>query len=116
MATDPQMAAQGAAPAPEGADTADTGESGYCIEIHVKSDGTISVGVESEADETAEDQGTEDQGSEMPVKSIKDALSMALDIFKNGGEMQSPGADMEQMSAGYTGQKAPKSAMAQGGM
>lgn len=114
MATDPQMAAQAQSAAPEAADN--TGESGYCIEIHVKGDGTISVGVESEADESAEDQGGEPAENEMPVKSIKDALSMALDIFKSGGQMQAPGSDMEQMSAGYTGQKAPKQPMAQGGM
>lgn len=111
MATDPQIAMQGQ---DQGAQQGSEDNDGYCIEIHVKADGTITVSVESEAAEQAEDQNAESE-SAMPVKSIKEALSMALDIFKSNGEMQQPGADMDQMNAGYTGQKAPKQPM-QGGM
>jgi hypothetical protein len=88
-AADPSM---GAPDADAGAEsTENAGPQGYCIEIHVSADGKISVGVESEAEESSEEQGEGGEGGEpsddnlSPAKDIKDALTQALAIYKADG-------------------------------
>lgn len=73
-------------------------------------DGKISVGVESSDQENAEESGgdpsaapMDDSGSAQPAKDIKSALVMALEIYKNNGEMQEADDSDEQFAAGYQG-------------
>lgn len=97
---------------------------GYTIEITVTADGKISVGVESADEEneeessaggasagsgadgagTSDDESTEPtEGAAQPAKNIKDALVMALEIYKNNGA--SPGVDDSdsQFQSGFGG-------------
>jgi hypothetical protein len=90
--------------APTGGDDDGSQNGGYVIEIRVGADKSISVCVESAADEDAEESGGGDDGSggdsddnSTPVKSIKEALTMALEIYRNDGEMpQQADADFQQ--------------------
>jgi hypothetical protein len=83
----------------------DTGQQGYTIEIHVDPQGAISVGVDTGADEQDEGAG-DDAGELQPAKNIKDALTIALDIFRNEGQMtQGPSAD-DDMASGFGGPSA----------
>jgi len=68
---------------------------GYVIEIYVGADNSLSVNVEDASAEGAE--GAEPAGQ--PVQSIRDAVSLVLDIFKNAGQMQD-GGDAD-FAAGY---------------
>ena len=106
---------------------ADSQAQGYVIEITVTADGQISVGVESSSEEAQEESGEgaaaapaegadpaegaegaegaePAEGAAMPAKNIKEALTMALEIFKNNG--QAPAADTSDsdFSSGYSGQ------------
>lgn len=127
MALDP-TASTSASPAMGADSDTDSGMgAGYVIEITVTADGMISVGVESADEESQEEDGegassggssdSEDEsadpsaepaepadGAAMPAKTIKEALTMALEIFKNNG--QSPSADTSDsdFSSGYSGQ------------
>jgi hypothetical protein len=88
-------------------------DGGYSIEIRVSGNKDISVCVEGGADEAAEDQGgaggeageEDDSGGGMskytPCKSIKEALTLALEIFRNDGEM--PGQADDQFQQGFEG-------------
>jgi hypothetical protein len=79
-----------------GADEAseqDQSQGGYCIEIHVSADGSLSVGVEPESEEYDEGQGAPDKGT--PAKNIKDALTQALEIYKSNGQAPEGGSDAE---------------------
>ena len=62
---------------------------GYVIEIAVSGDNAITVSVESAEAEMGEGGAPEPQGT--PVKSIRDALSLVIDIYKNAGQMQDHG-------------------------
>lgn len=96
-------------PSAEAADPSAGG--GYTIEISVMADGKISVGCESASEENAEESGGgeaseaggEPSGEAQPCKGIKDALIMALEIFKNNGEMPAPDDSDEQFASGYGG-------------
>jgi hypothetical protein len=112
METQGMMGAQGAMgqmgamdqTEPEGDEA--KGSGGYCIEIHVGADGKLSVEVESEAEE-AQEEGAEAGGEAgetgSPASSIKEALTMALAIYKNNGQMpDDTGAD-EAFQQGVSG-------------
>lgn len=93
--------------------------SSYVIEITVTADGMISVGVES-ADEESQEEGGEGaeagpgadadeaaepaEGAAQPAKSIKEALTMALEIFKNNGQAASADTSDSDFSSGYSGE------------
>ena len=89
--------------------TDDTGGASYTIEISVTPDG-ISVGVESADQENAEQGAAGAAGgaggeAATPVKSIKEALTLALEIYRADGEMpETSGTSPEDaMDAGYSG-------------
>ena len=101
--------------------SADPSESqGYTIEIIVAADGTITVDVEQGADDDSgsdsgdgsaaggadggDGSGDDESGnSPTPAKNIKDALSIALDLYRNQGQMTAVGAPSDDMQAGYNG-------------
>ena len=90
MAMEPGMMDQGAAAgAPEAPEEAgaEQEQGGYCIEIHIGADGQISIGVETEAEEDAEHEATGQEPERTPVKGIREAMEVVLDIFKSGGQM-----------------------------
>ena len=97
-------------------------EQGYTIEIIVAADGTITVDVEQGEDDDSEsgaasgagaDDGSGDSGagddtdsgagSPTPAKNIKDALSIALDIFRNNGQIAAASSPDDDMQSGYNG-------------
>ena len=111
------MMDQMTAPAPDtGAQTDDSSVTqGYTIEISVAGDGSITVGAESAAQENAEGgsgvpsggaSSDSSEGTAQPAKNIKDALLMALEIFKAGGEMPKADTSDADFSQGYTGSQA----------
>ena len=97
--------------------SADPSESqGYTIEIIVAADGTITVDVDQGADDDSgsdsgdgsaaggDGSGDDESGnSPTPAKNIKDALSIALDLYRNNGEMTAASAPSDDMQAGYNG-------------
>lgn len=105
----------------------DTGAASYTIEISVTPDG-ISVGVESADQENAEEGGSEGAGEAQgtpaaatPVGSIKEALTLALDIYRADGQMpdQNAPSPEDEMSSGFggsTGASGASSGAAPGGM
>ena len=70
-------------------------QGGYTICIEVEPDGSLSVGVEQEAAMAPQAEAAEEASETgyKPAKNIKDALTMALEIFKNNGEIQQGQAD-----------------------
>lgn len=80
---------------------------GYEICIKVDGQGAISVGVEQDSPEMGEDgeagergmmlegMGAEGEQEYQPANSIKEALQMALAIFKNSGKATSQAEDQE---------------------
>lgn len=106
-ASDPSEMDDGQAASP---DDQDQGASaGYCIEIHVSAGGAITVEVEPEGEEAQEEAGGaagepgEGGGAPegAPAKNIKDALTMALEIYRNNG--QSPEAADDSFQQGFDG-------------
>jgi hypothetical protein len=85
--------------ADEGAEQGQAQGGGYCIEIHVKPDGSLSVSTEPENEEYAEDGGQQDMGK--PAANIKEALTMALEIFKADGQMPDDGGADADLDAGF---------------
>lgn len=95
-------------------------DTGYEICIKVDGAGKISVGVDMESDEAAQGPGTgapvtptDDDSSYHPVRSIKEAMQVAMDIYKNSGQMVSADAGMDDFNSGF-GQNptpAPKGGM-----
>jgi hypothetical protein len=73
-----------------GTDAPDDTSNGYTIEIKVDGSGAITLSVEPAADEAAEEQG-EGAESGQPVKNIKEACSLVMDIFNNAGQMTDGG-------------------------
>lgn len=107
---DPTMSAGASAadPSAQGADQSQGGaDQSYTICIMVSGDGKFGVGVE-QGDGSDDSSGSDDGGSasdgsqDTPmaqVGSFKEALSMALDIYKSGGAPQSSGDD--DFNAGF---------------
>ena len=113
MATmQPPMMPPGAQPEAEPMDPmgTDDQEQGYCIEIKVSPGGTFKVSVESAAFEAKEHEaaGEEADGGSRECKSVKEALTLALEIFKNDGQMPVAGEADDAFMAGYGGDTAPK--------
>ena len=85
---------------PSETDPADAAEddmsAGYCIELCVKPDGTMTIEVEPLKEEMMEEdpEGKEPDGT-TPVSSKADALKMISSIIDNNGEM----ADSDDTSA-----------------
>ena len=87
---------------------------GYVIEIHVSGDGSITVGCESDSEESAEAapgaEGAEGEAYEpmegKPAKNIKEALTIALDIFRNDGKAGSGMNAQDEMNEGFNGPQA----------
>lgn len=87
---------------------------GYTICLKVAADGGISVGVEREGAEMAEampsapgaapaEMGAEAESeSYMPAASIKEALTTALEIYRNDGQMPDGGQADAEFGSGYT--------------
>jgi len=114
MATmQPPMMAPGAQPGAEPTDPNGTDDQtgSYTIEIEVRQDGTFAVSVESGAQEAAEGQGgmDDDKGAK-ECTNVKEALTIALGIVKNGGEMPDMGADDAAFMQGYGGDTGAKGA------
>ena len=112
MATSPMM---GMADTGEDAAMMDEAQAaepmGYVIEISVMADGKIMVGTESMQTAMAEESEggmgetpEETMAESLPAKNIKDALTMALAIYKNDGVMPEPDNSDEQFAAGYANQ------------
>lgn len=78
--------------------------SGFTICIKVSPDGSVKVGTEPYSEE--------DEENLSPVKNIKDAMSVALDIYKNQGQIPEASAGEEDFNSGF----APKSMMRKGAM
>lgn len=76
---------------------------GYEICIRVDGQGKLAVGVESNAQEAAEANGQMEPSAEYtPVESIKEALTMALDIYRADGQMAGDGGqDSAEFEAGF---------------
>ncbi len=100
MAPDPTTAAPD--PASAGATDSGAGDGSYEICIKVTADGQLSVGVES-ADAEAQEGGADDDSGYAPAKNIKDALTKALEIFKNNGQMSTTDPDAD-FQAGFGSQ------------
>lgn len=78
------------------------GSAGYTICIKVDGQGDISVGVTpASADDGDEDDDSSDYA---PAKNIKDALTVALDIYRNDGQVKDSDADFNE---GYSSQTPP---------
>ena len=89
-------------------DTEDQG--GYTVELHVAADGSMTLDVETDSQEEGEGGAAGAEGAEpsgQPVKSLREAMALIMDIVKNGGQMQASGdADFE---AGVSGKPTPMS-------
>lgn len=81
-------------------------EGGYTICIKVGADGQIYVGLENPAAEAAEspEQEAAEESGLQPVKSIKDALTAALEIYRSNGQAPEDSASMQdEFQSGYKG-------------
>jgi hypothetical protein len=89
----------------EGAPDAEApeGSGGFEIEISVDGQGGITVGSESASDEASESAGSEEAQGQ-PAANIKEALTIALGIYKEksrGMTQTADGSEREQMLAGF---------------
>lgn len=92
---------------------AETASPGYKICIAVDAQGQITVGTEDEdaappaapGAMSAGQPASEDDSDEsmQPVANIKDALTMALQIYKSNGQMSAPSDEQDQFKAGFSG-------------
>jgi hypothetical protein len=78
---------------------------GYLILIHCDADGNLSVGTETDAEEAQEQPG-EEAADMQPAKDIKDALTQALQIYKQDGKKDATATHAQQIqsqgfSSGY---------------
>lgn len=86
-----------AAPAPDQA-----AQGGFCVELYVKADGSMSVSVEPGKAEAAEDAGDPEGGeASQPVGNIGEALKLIREIVTHGGQPTDMAASQDEMSAGY---------------
>lgn len=85
----------------------------YCIEIRVGSDKQITVSVDrgaggpdagADMDDDAAEYDESDQADGVPCKSVKEALTLALEIYRANGEM--PQAADEDFQQGFKGANA----------
>lgn len=79
-------------------------DAGYEICIKVAGDGSLSVGVESpqaEAAEVGAMGGADDDSSYKPAANIKEALTMALEIFKADGQVAPEDDGEDQFAQGF---------------
>lgn len=83
----------------EGGEIEEAGQ-GFTICIKVGPDGSIMVGTEPYTEE-----GGEDESGLSPVGNIKEAMSVALDIYKNQGQVIDATEGEDEFNAGF----APKS-------
>ena len=85
--------------APPEAEPMETQGGGYEICIKVAADGSMTVGVVQEGQEPAEDAGFQ------AVSGVKEALTLALEIYKsNGGAPQSSSPEVQkQFAQGFAG-------------
>lgn len=99
MATMPPQApmAQAAPMENEQAEMMEKPAAGYTICVRVAGDGSLSVGTEKESAEDAAEEYGAGSGFK-PAQDIKEALTMALEIFKADGQA---GADDAQFDAGF---------------
>jgi hypothetical protein len=82
--------------------SADQDNGGYTVCIKVTPDGKFSVGVETAQQEASEQQaGSESGGSYTPAGDVKSALTMALEIIRNDGQMPDESGQAE-FDSGYT--------------
>jgi hypothetical protein len=75
---------------------------GYCIELKVKADGSMTIGVEPLAEEQSEESG--EDGSEddsQPVSSLGDAIRVIKDIVAHAGDISDMQGSQDAMSSGY---------------
>ncbi len=96
---DPMIDPSAADPAADPAASDDAGSGGYEICIQVKPDGTMSVG-------TGPIDPAEATESMSPASSIREAMAMAMDIYKNNGEAPD-GSDDADFQSGYGKPAAP---------
>lgn len=94
-----------------GAQPGDDGQNqnGFTIAIVVDGQGKIAVGVlpgtdaDQDGDDDANQAGAQDGDHDfVPAKNIKDALTIALDAFRNGGELGEQGDPDGDLTAGFT--------------
>jgi hypothetical protein len=73
----------------------------FTIEISAMEGGSCTVAVESAAQEASEGspEGEAAEAAPVQVNSIKEALSLALEIYRNGGQM--PSSDTTNLEAGF---------------
>lgn len=71
---------------------------GFCIELHVKADGSMSVSVEPESEEQGEGEGEEQAQS---VPNLQAAFKLMREIVDHAGQMADIGQGGSDMSSGY---------------
>lgn len=82
---------------------------GYEICIKVAPDGSMSVGVDMEGEESAPPAPgippaapeMDDDASYQPVSSIKEAIQVVMDIYQNAGQMTNMAADNAEFDKGF---------------
>ena len=79
---------------PPGAMPPEAGEGGYTVCIKVSADGAMMVGLEG--------MGDAGESTMQPAATIKEALTLAMEIIKNNGEMTASEADKD-FDAGFAG-------------
>ena len=77
---------------------------GFTICIKVAPDGSIKVGTEPYAEE-----GGEDESGLAPAKNIKEAMSVALDIYNNGGQVVDATAGDADFDSGFASKQPARS-------
>lgn len=77
----------------------------YSVELYVSADGSMSINVESGEEEAEQHGGEMPTGT--PVKGLKEAVEMILEIVQNGGQMES---DTDEMAGFQEAFKKPGAA------
>jgi hypothetical protein len=118
MGMDPDEDPSGGAPADDSGQGMDMSK-GYCIELKVKADGSMTVGVEPLDEEMSEEAGAagssgapadpsadpseagETDDDAQPVSSLGDAIRVIKDIVAHAGDMTEMANSQDAMSSGY---------------
>jgi hypothetical protein len=75
---------------------------GYTIELCVKPDGSMTIGVEPIAEEQSEESGESGgDGDTQPVSSLGDAIRVIKDIVAHAGDISDMQGSQDAMSSGY---------------